>query len=69
MKIYRVSYRDGYDEHQGYDYFTDKSDAKKADNSNKANQMRDDIEEIEIPLTKSGVMQLLKQWASHPYNS
>ena len=68
MKIYRVSYRDVFDEHQGYDYFANKADAKKADASNKENGMRDDIEEIEISLTKKGVLSLLKQWASHADN-
>jgi len=68
MKIYRVSYRDGYDEHIRYEYFTTKAAAEKADKANKGNQTRDDIEEAEIPLTKKGVMQLLRQWASHADN-
>jgi hypothetical protein len=68
MKIYRVSYRDSSDEHKGYEYFSNKTDAVKADNKNRGNQMRDDVEEIEFQPTKSGVLRLLNIYASHPDN-
>ena len=68
MKIYRVAYRNAFSEHQGYEYFSNKADAVKADNKNKGNNTRDDIQEIEIILTKKGVISALNQFASHPDN-
>jgi hypothetical protein len=68
MKLYRVSYRDQFAEHKGYEYFSNKKDALKADNTNKENSTRDDVEEIEINLSKKGVIFAFNQWASHPDN-
>jgi hypothetical protein len=68
MKVYRVAYRDESDEHQGYEFFTVKTDAVKADKTNDGNQTRDDIGEFEFPLTKKGVMDLLAWVACHPDN-
>lgn len=68
MKVYQVAYRDNYSEHNGYEYFLNKLEAKKADNKNKGNPTRDDIEEIEFKLSKKGILSLLNQYASHNDN-
>jgi hypothetical protein len=68
MKIYRVAYRDAFSEHKGYEYFSNKAGAVKADNKNKANSTRDEIEEIEIPATKKGIISALNIYCSYPDN-
>ena len=71
MKIYRASFRDNFHEHQGYEYFTSKAKAEKAQKKHNANQEeenRDSVEEIEFSLTKADIVSLLNQYAGHPDN-
>jgi hypothetical protein len=69
MKIYKVSYRNNFSEHTGYEYFSNKKDAKREqEKNNKGNQSTDDVAELELILTKRGVLAFLNAYASYPDN-
>ena len=78
MKIYRVSHRDQWSEHSGYEYFSNKSIAESIQNKenkergkggkDSAAQTFDEVEEIEFMLSKKGILDLLNQYAAHPNN-
>lgn len=71
MKIYRASFRDDFNEHKGYQYFTSKTKAgliQKKHNNKLDKVNREEVEEIEFTLSKAGIISLLNQYASHPDN-
>lgn len=69
MKIYRVSSRRPDTEHVGYFYYTNKYSALRTQRElNKETENNDEVEVFDIPLTKNGVMKLLRLTASHPDN-
>ena len=67
MKIYKVSFKDDYQEHQGYEYFTSKKDALKRikDHWNEYAYLEEDFD---IKLNKNSVLQALNEHGGHPDN-
>lgn len=65
MKIYRVSYKDDFDEHTGYSYHSLRRDAKAAMTDT---ERKTDVEIIEVKATKSGIVQALNEFGGHPNN-
>jgi hypothetical protein len=69
-QVYRNHYRDGHGESQGYEYFSARRDAERAERK----FLRDDPggaverEELVFPLTKGGVIDMMNQYASHADN-
>lgn len=69
MKVYRVSSRNFLAEHVGYEFHANKKEAvKKHKESNNNNNIDPEIREIEIKISKKGIIEALNQWASHPDN-
>lgn len=71
MKVYRVSVRRPDSEHAGYEYFSNKRKAKGVQaEANKGNPpySRGEVEEMDLTLTKKGVMAFLNAYATYPDN-
>ena len=69
MKVYQVTRRRSYHEHDGYSYFTNKSVAEKEQRKvNKEAENDDEVREIEFTPNKKGIVNLLNHIASHPNN-
>ena len=69
MKVYRISIRDKFEEHNGYSYFSSLAEAKKQNKKqNEGNSREDEIEEIEFEPSKKGIISLLNSKASYPDN-
>lgn len=68
MKIYRVSLDDlRGDGHRGYEYCPSKGAANKTIRA-VAETCQCEIEIIDVPLTKAGVLNALNQYGGHPNN-
>lgn len=63
MKLYKVEYYGAADGHQGFEWYQSKEMAEV-----KARDGGGEIEEVEIKLTKRGVLGLLRVHAVHPDN-
>lgn len=70
MKIYRISLERSGHEHDGYRYFTSKKAAQKALKEENHTEYfhAKEIDELEIVLTKKGVMAFLNAWAAYSDN-
>jgi len=74
MKIFRVHLTDPTHESEGYNYFSNRSDAEKCLRQHVKSyrgQMdfdKSDIEEKEITIGKYEFLKLLNIWANHPDN-
>lgn len=73
MKFYRVVLRTERDSSQGFEFFTNLADAKRAQaeffrNSYPEHSPSAEIETIEIVPTKRGILAALNRYAGHPDN-
>lgn len=68
MKVYRMSVTDKSAEHQGYSYHTSRGALARAESEAKANEKETSWIEIEVELSKAGVIKALNIWGGHPDN-
>jgi hypothetical protein len=80
MKIYRFHFYEGNDGSTGFGYYTSRGAAEAAarawvkqcqqddDRASAMMGINSEIEEIDVVLTKKGVIELLESWAAHPSN-
>lgn len=68
MKIYLNSYWTEEDGHRGYSYFSTKRDALKSAQGCIKEGYEVETSEIEIRVTKKGVLAALNKYGSHPDN-
>lgn len=74
MKIYRVLLYVNSESSQGYEYFSNKKDAKasldefKEKNGEDYDDGRSGIQELELALNKKSVLSFLNAWGGHPDN-
>jgi hypothetical protein len=69
MTVYRISIRREGEEHDAYEYYSNRKLAESLQRKeNKASGVDDSVEVIEFDLTKKGVLDMLNSWANYPDN-
>lgn len=68
MKVYRMSVVDKFAEHQGYSYYTSRGALAIAEGEARASEKETSWIEIEVELSKSGVIKALNIWGGHADN-